>query len=181
MRISTSSLPWVRSMRMRPLRTCCGPSRTTSPRRETVSSANSITSRVAASRTASKRGTVRFDRRSRCDAPLVFGSLIDAMPSVGSSLRMVGTACLSSPRIAFSHDRLAVGLVISASIFTRCSRLSSRTRLAAVLGTEFLDDATAGASRIVRPIGPVGGVVVRDDQRIDRAGSVRRAPISGRS
>src|SRR5262245_63856357 len=41
---------------------------------------------------------------------------------------MVGTACLSSPRIAFSHDRFAVGLVISASIFTMCSRLSSRTR-----------------------------------------------------
>jgi hypothetical protein len=63
--------------------------------------------------------------------------VIDAIPSVGSSLRMVGTACLSSPRIAFSHDRFAVGLVISASIFTMCSRLSSRTRLLPCLARNF--------------------------------------------
>ena len=34
--ISTSSLPWVRSMRIQPFLMCCGPSRTTSPRRDAV-------------------------------------------------------------------------------------------------------------------------------------------------
>src|SRR5215831_2723132 len=82
---------------------------------------------------------------------------------------MVGTACLTNPRTAFSHDRFALGLAISPSIFTMCSRLSSRTRLLAVLGTEFLDDATARASCLVRQIGPLGTPVVGNDQRVDRA------------
>src|SRR5262245_49564353 len=54
-----------------------------------------------------------------------------------------------------------------------------------MLGTEFLYDATAGASRIVRQIGPVSGVVIGDDQSIDRDGlrSARAdvGPISSRN
>src|SRR5215831_8741086 len=69
--------------------------------------------------------------------PLGFRQLDRCNTSVGSSLRMVGTACLSSPRIAFSHDRFAVGLVISPSIFTTCSRLSSRARLLPCLARNF--------------------------------------------
>src|SRR6516162_3526881 len=168
--ISTSSLPCVRSILIQPSLTCCGPRRTISPRRDKASRPNSITRRCCVpSGQYFRYCAISASVQLWC--PLLLPSLMLAMPSVGSTLSIVGTANFNRPRIALSQCRLADRLSISANIFQDVVLAQESDALIAVLDTKPLDNAPPGLARILGELVlPLIRTVVVDHQRIDGAG-----------